>query len=909
MKPELDLGQSTMACSADPGNRARAQRAEEYDADWQTLLDSALDCIICTDEQSRITDFNAAAERTFRTHRSQVVGRHLTEVILPSGSRDRYERVLFSSNVDTGIDVVGNRLETRAMRSDGTTFPAELTLTSINIKGKSAFTVYVRDITARKRAEEALVWLAAIVESSQDAIIGKDLDRKITSWNKGAELMYGYTAEEMIGKDIGLLVPPDRAEETARIMEALRAGRKVSDLETVRVTKGGKLINVSLNVSPVLDSDGTMIGASAIAHDITAHKAAEKALRRANETSIYASPVPIIAADAYNRVSMWNAAAEKLFGWSEMDVIGKPNPVIPQDELERAAMLHRRLLSGETITGVEVRRLKKDGSFVSISLSAAPLWDANHDVKGIIGFLTDITERKHVEEALRRAEEKYRGIFENAFEGIYQTTPDGKYVAANPALARMLGFNSPEELIRQRTDVARQEYVDSQRRLEFINAMNEHGVVTNFEYPAYRKDGKVIWVSENAHAVRDAHGEIAYFEGTVQDITRHRELEEQVRQMQKIEAVSRLAGGVAHDLNNILMAISSYAELLYGRIPEQDPSRGYVDEVMKATDRAASLTRGLLTFSRKQVLSPQVLDLNGLLTEQINMLRRLIPANIAVKFVAGEALGKVKLDPTQMEQVVMNLVINARDAMCDGGELIIETCNAELEPADCVLANAPGQYVMLSVSDNGCGMDSATKSHLFEPFFTTKEQGEGTGLGLAIVFGIVKQSLGQIFVHSEPGHGTTFKVYLPRIEAVPHPHKEKAQASFRGHETILLVEDEVAVRESSAEYLTANGYTVLKASNGPEALKIAEKQTQPLDLMLTDVVMPQMSGRELAEKIGLIHPETRVVFMSGYSNNLLSTQQVLNPDCILLQKPFRLTALGRCIRDTLKRGIGVGAGK
>jgi len=895
----------------DSGNLLRAQQAlRESEAHRQALLDFALDCIICADGKAKITNFNPAAERTFRISRSEALGKDLADTILPAELQDRLRRELFTSAVSGGIDVIGNRVETRCLRADGSWFPAEITVTQVIVGERTSYTVYVRDITARRMAEEALVRLAAIVESSQDAIIGTDLTGRIMSWNKGAELMYGYPAAEVIGRRVSTLAPPERADEIPQMMTDLRAGRRIQNFETVRRSKTGKLIDVSLSVSPVLHSDGTVIGASAIARDITARKLADEALRKANETSIYASPVPIIAADAESRVTMWNPAAEALFGWSEREVAGNPNPTIPEDDSMEAVILHSKLLAGETLTGIEVRRQKRDGSIVEVSLSAAPIWDESHNVKGILGFLTDVTERKSAEEALRQAEQKYRTIFENAVEGIYQTTPDGRYISANSALARMLGFDSPEELISARKDIGTQEYVDSEMRAEFVQKMETEGVVQNFEYQAYRKDGKIIWVSENAHTVYDREGQTLYFEGTVQDTTRHRELEQQLRQMQKIEAIGRLAGGVAHDFNNILMAISSYAELLDQKLTN-DATRRYVHEIVKATDRGSSLTQGLLTFSRKHVFSPKVIDLNKLIAEQIKMLKRLIAENIELRFIPGTSSGLVKADPGQIEQVVMNLVINARDAMPDGGRLVIETGNVELDGADCPTDHQGkgGEYVMVAVSDNGCGMDAETKSHLFEPFFTTKEQGKGTGLGLAIVFGIVKQSGGQIFVQSEPGLGTTFKVYFPFVSAalqVPNPDHEVPVSGF---ETILLVEDEESVRESTAEYLTENGYTVLKARGGPEALQMAERYHRPIDLLLTDLVMPQMSGRELSERITTIRPEIRIVFMSGYSNNLLSNQQVLDPKHALLQKPFRLAVLGRRLREVLGRNRSKAAGQ
>jgi PAS domain S-box-containing protein len=892
--------------------RAR-QTLEENEALLRALFDSALDSIICTDGDTRIIEFNAAAERTFRVSRSAAVGEDLADITLPPPLRDHYRRELFVSNSSAEFDLMGNRLEVVGMRSDGHEFPAEFTVTKIAVAGKSMFMIQVRDISARKRAEEAVLWLAAIVESSQDAIYGGNLEGNLSIWNRGAELMYGYTAEEAIGKHVSFLVPPGRPDELPLLADKLENDLRTHTYETVRVAKDGRLLNVSVSLSAVLDSTGNRIGVSAIARDITAQKRVAEALRKANETSVHASPVPIVAADARRLVTVWNPAAEKLLGWSEQDVIGKPNPSIPPEEHPAATALHKRLLAGETITGVEVQRRKRDGSLVSVSLSAAPLWDENRQVRGIIGFLTDITERRCAEEALRKAEEKYRGIFENAVEGIYQTTPDGKYIAANPALARMLGFDSPQELVSSRNDVKNQEYVNPELRNDFVRSIEEHGVVHNFEYQVYRKDGKIIWVSESAHAVRNLVGQLLHFEGTVQDITERRELEQQLQQMQRIEAIGRLAGGVAHDFNNILMAISSYSELLARRMPKNDPSLRYAEEILRATNRGSSLTQGLLAFSRKQVVSPKVVDLNSLIAQQIEMLKRLIPEDIELKFVPSEPLGRIRIDVSQMEQVVMNLIINARDAMPNGGEIIIETGNADLDHGNRDGQNAPGpgRFVMLAVSDNGCGMDAETKTHIFEPFFTTKEQGKGTGLGLATVFGIVNQNSGCIFVHSEPGHGTTFKIYLLQVSTEERSEDTSmpARLDVSGDETILLVEDQEAVRESAAEYLAENGYTVLKASRGLEALEIAQQRKEPIHLLLTDVVMPHMSGRELSERLTSIHPETRVIFMSGYSNNLLSNQQVLDPKHELLQKPFRLEALGQRIREALTNRRAVGTGK
>jgi two-component system cell cycle sensor histidine kinase/response regulator CckA len=865
----------------------------------QALLEFALDCIICASHEVTITDFNPAAERTFRISRSEALGKDIVDTILPSSLRGRLRRELFTP-LSGDIDVVGNRRETRCLRADGTEFPAEITITQVTIEKQASYAVYVRDITARRMAEEELVRLAAIVESSGDAIFSKDLSGEITSWNKGAESIYGYSKGEVIGKNIAILVPPERARETDKILDELRAGRAIHNFETVRKAKNGRLIDVSLTISPVLDSEGAIVGGSVIARDITAQKRAEEALRKANETSIYASPIPIVAADTERRVTMWNPAAEALFGWSEEEVVGKPNPTIPPEAFLDATQLHKELLSGQILTNREMQRQKRDGSRVTVNLSAAPIRDASRNVKGIVGFLIDITQQRQAQEGLQRAEQKYRTIYENAVEGIYQSTPDGKYISANPALVRMMGFGSEAELIDAVKDIRAQGYVNPEVRDEFVKALKAHGSVHKFEYQAYRKDGKTIWVSENARVVLSDQGNIHHFEGTIQDITQHRELEQQLRQMQKIEAIGRLAGGVAHDFNNILMAISSYAELLARKLTD-DKMRSYLDEVVKATDRGSSLTQGLLTFSRKQVSSPKIVDLNSIISEQLKMLERLIPENIEVSFIPGTGTECVKADPGQLEQVIMNLVINARDAMQNGGRLVLETSNALLDSACAISAGGSntGQYVMLAVGDNGCGMDAETKSHIFEPFFTTKEQGKGTGLGLATVFGIVKHSGGQIVVHSEPGLGTTFKIFFPSVAAKAEPREESRQASISGTGTILLVEDEDGVRNSAAEYLAENGYTVLKAGGGPEALQMAEKYDRPIDLLVTDLVMPQMSGTTLAQQLAEARPQICTIFMSGYSKNLLSDQEITDPRHVLLQKPFRLSALGERVREVL----------
>jgi nitrogen-specific signal transduction histidine kinase/CheY-like chemotaxis protein len=402
--------------------------------------------------------------------------------------------------------------------------------------------------------------------------------------------------------------------------------------------------------------------------------------------------------------------------------------------------------------------------------------------------------------------------------------------------------------------------------------------------------------------VRDQRGEITHFIAIKVEVTERKRLEQQLRQAQKMEAVGRLAGGVAHDFNNLLTIISGYSELLLEHPGEVEPLRGYVNEIRNASGRAASLTRQLLAFSRQQVLAPRVLDLNAVVANVEKMLKRLIGEDIDLVTVLGESLWPVKADPGQLEQVLLNLAVNARDAMPKGGMLTIETANVEMDKsyAQRHFPLSPGPYVLLAFSDTGIGMDAETQARLFEPFFTTKEMGKGTGLGLATVYGIVKQSGGYIWVYSKVGKGTTFKIYLPRSDEVaesePRRNGVKAQS---GTETLLLVEDEEAVRALVRSALKEKGYRVLEASGGEEALKLSEQYGGPIDLLVTDVVMPQMSGPELADRLANSHPQIKVLYISGYTDYAGLHHGALDLGAAFLQKPFSPEALARKVREVL----------
>jgi PAS domain S-box-containing protein len=571
-----------------------------------------------------------------------------------------------------------------------------------------------------------------------------------------------------------------------------------------------------------------------------------------------------------------------------------------------------------TWTGMDALEiLKRSGRDISFLVLTAVLGDeaaVEYVKRGAADYLLkDRLERLPValsralrdkanREALRASEAQFRRFIENLPLGVYRATPDGRVLMANPALLRMLGYDSWQELAFRNLEGGG--FEAGHPRSAFCEQIEREGEATGLETPWKRRDGSVIFVRESARAFRADDGRVLYYDGIVEDVTERRRLEEQLRQAQKMEAVGRLASGVAHDFNNLLTIIIGYSDLLFERVSARDGMRPPVEEIKKAAERAASLTRQLLAFSRKQVLQPRILDLKSLLTNVDEMLRRMIGEDIELVTHLPSGLGRVNADPGQIEQVIMNLALNARDTMPQGGQLTLEAADVELDSsyASSHESVLPGHYVMIAVSDTGIGMDAETQARIFQPFFTTKEQGKGTGLGLATTYGIVKQSEGHIGVYSEPGKGTTFKVYLPRIDQaveVIAPTQVPVDEPPRGCETILLVEDEEAVRSLARGLLESSGYEVLEANGAHEALQVGKRHKERIHLLLTDVVMPQMSGRELAEHLAPLHPETKVLYMSGYADNAVVHHGLLDPSAFFLQKPFTADALARKLREVL----------
>jgi PAS domain S-box-containing protein len=504
------------------------------------------------------------------------------------------------------------------------------------------------------------------------------------------------------------------------------------------------------------------------------------------------------------------------------------------------------------------------------------------------------------QESLRRSEGNFRSLVMNAPYGICRCNSLGILLDANPALVAMFGYSNASELIGRHLGSL---YADAQQWFQTADYFHAGKEFSSLTTECVRKDGASIVARVTSRAILD-HSTDGTYEIFMEDVTETRTLEQQLRQAQKMEAIGRLAGGIAHDFNNLLMVISGYSEFLLERLGPDPRLRGPAQEISNATQRATSLTRQLLAFSRKQMLAPKILDLNEVVTENLKMLTRMIGEDIELVMVPSSALGALRADPGQIDQVIMNLAVNARDAMPDGGRLTIETANVTLDEnfARTHAPLQPGEYIMLAISDTGVGMDIETQSRVFEPFFTTKGA-KGTGLGLSTVYGIVKQSGGFIFVDSQPHRGTTFRAYFPRADAREEPAIAAHPVGFprpeRGKETILLVEDEVTLRRLASQYLEMQGYKILEAQDGAAALQIVSGHQGPIDLLLTDVIMPGMNGRQLARHVAAQLPDIRVLYMSGYAENAISHNGMLDAGINLLQKPFGLPALKDKVREIL----------
>jgi two-component system, cell cycle sensor histidine kinase and response regulator CckA len=598
----------------------------------------------------------------------------------------------------------------------------------------------------------------------------------------------------------------------------------------------------------------------------------------------------VVMIDVHGNIAFCNDYLLRLTGWEREETIGRSwfEMFLPEHEHRRVGKILDDILPQGTVTPHFVSAIKtRSGESRLVKWTNTTLRDSDDRFIGLVALGDDITDHERIEQELRKSEERYRDLVENARDIIYTHDLEGNYTSINQCGEQITGYTRDETLKMNIAQTIAPEFLVTARQM--IDRKFAGEKVTAYELEILAKDGRRVMVEVNTKLIFQDNVPVSV-QGIARDITERKLLEEQLRQAQKLEAVGQLAGGIAHDFNNMLTAIIGYSELGLRKLPAEDPLRHTFEEINRAGTRAASLTRQLLAFSRKQILQPKIIDLNSLVSDLQNMLERLIGEHIDLRTLLEPELGRVEADPGQIEQVILNLVLNARDAMERGGKLTIETTNVYLDEEYIAshMRIKPGAYVRLAVSDNGTGIDAPTQARIFEPFFTTKESGKGTGLGLATVYGIVKQSGGFIWVYSEPGYGTTFKIYLPLVGAPAGEHHRppRPAAPLPGARTVLLVEDEETVRKLVCEVLKLNGVQVIGAASGEEAISVCEQHPEQIDLLITDVVMPEMSGSELAERLASTHPEMKVLYMSGYTDDAIVHHGILNSEITFIQKPF-----------------------
>ena len=778
-----------------------------------------------------------------------------------------------------------------------------------------------------------------IIENAPEAISIVDQELRVLRINAEFTRLFGFTADEAAGKQLDrLIVPPDRYAETAWIAECIKTESKLS-LETRRQRKDGSLVEVLLSTSPVT-LNGKRVGAYASYRDITEQKRTEElnaALYAIAARSQSAEDLQQFFAAIHNIVGQLMNARNFYIALydSQAQLLSVPYFVDEEDPTPAPKPLGRGLTeyilrSGEPllVTPAVFEELERRGEVESIGTPSldwlgVPLKSGTACIgvlvvqtynentrfgerdREILKFVSQqlaaTIEHKRYEEALRRSEARSRSLILSAAFGICRCTLGGRFLDVNPALINMLGHGSVEDLLK--LDARREVFVNPQGLDRLAEDYRRTGSLNGVELQWRRKDGRVIIVrlSGCAATISDEPEEV--LELIAEDITDRRQLEEQLRQAQKMDAVGRLAGGVAHDFNNLLMVINGYTEVLLEQLEQGSAMHHKVQSIQQAADRAATLTRQLLAFSRKQLLELKVVDVNIVIGDMERLLRPLIGENIELVTRLSPETGHTRADAGQLEQVIMNLVVNAKDAMPEGGKLTVESSDVTVRHSFREHRFIqPGRYAVISVTDTGHGMDKETQSRIFEPFFTTKEKGKGTGLGLSTVYGIVKQSSGYVFAQSELGAGTTFYVYLPRVEdsAEELSPAQSQQSEAGGCETVLLVEDEESVRELVRLTLAARGYKVLEAENGECGLRVSESFKENIDILITDVVMPGIGGRELAKKLLALRPGISVLYLSGYTEDAVITQGAPGPSTAFLQKPFTLQNLAKKVREVLR---------
>jgi PAS domain S-box-containing protein len=800
----------------------------------------------------------------------------------------------------------------RIIHKNGSILWVELNAVLIQWNEKPAILCFMTDITERKQVENALSQSEKKLQATLDAtpfpVAVVDLnDDKISYWSRSALELFGHTAS--IASEWYQIAYPDpdyRREVIERwkpfLKTARESGKPVNTGEYQVTCKDGSIRTCELYATFLLDNLIVTF------NDITERKQAEDGLRVSNlryRILVETTTDWVWSINLEGHHIFTNPAVESILGYTPQEIIGTSSyPLIaPEDESMVHTLLSESVQLHSGWRSVPIRWLHKDGSIKYMESSAQPVFDTNGNLTGFSGIDRDITERKRAEALLKESETRYKLLSDATFEAIF-ISEKGICISQNNTAARMFGYTETETSGRMATDWIHPD----DRNLVKKNMLS--GFEDPYEVKALHRDGSAFYCS--------IQGRNFIHEGknlritALRDISNNKQaeverekLQAQLNQAQKMESVGRLAGGVAHDFNNMLGVILGHTELALLRTDDKHKLCSDLNEIQKAAKRSADITKQLLAFARKQTISPRQLDLNDTVESMLNMLRRLIGEDIDLVWQPSPHLWPVKIDPSQIDQILANLCVNARDAIDGVGKLTIVTGRKTFDEEYCKehLGFIPGDFVLLAVSDNGCGMDKDTLENLFEPFFTTKDIGKGTGLGLATIYGIVKQNNGFINVYSEPGQGSTFNIYLPRLVAGEDIDKAvpEKKAAAGGTETILLVEDEPTILRMTRMMLERKGYSVLSAATPADAMEKAKNHSGTIDLLMSDVVMPEMNGRDLAGKITVLYPDIRLLFMSGYTANVIAHHGVLDDGVAFIQKPFSMADMTAKVREVLDK--------
>jgi PAS domain S-box-containing protein len=744
-----------------------------------------------------------------------------------------------------------------------------------------------------------------------------DVVANTVTWSDETYRQAGLTRDKFSGRledALARIHPEDRPRVEDAIQRVLAGGTEYAEQYRL-VRPDGTICWIEAHGAILRDGLAThMLG---MGIDVTNLKKAQQSGRESEAKYLLllnSTAEGIYGLDLEGNCTFCNPACLRLLGYqTPEDLLGKNMHALVHHTLadgspydEEDSQMYAAVRDGVASRVAEALQWRADGTSFLATYWSRPVHKAGARIGAVVSFL-DISEQRRAEQALRDSEEKYRELVENATYGIYRSNREGDFLDVNPALVAMLGYSSKPELMTRNlnSDI----YENSADRALALDMYEASGRIGSAEVNWKRKDGKTISVRVSGRQVRRKDGQVSHFETIAEDITERRSLEAQLRQAQKMEAVGLLAGGISHDFNNHLSVILGNADLLLEKT-QSGKLQHYAEEIKKAAQRATQLTRQRLAFSRKQVLYPALLDLNAVVNDIVKILRRIIGEDVQIEIEGETNLASIRADHGQVEQILMNLATNARDAMPNGGKFTIRTENAELGHADVARYPyvRPGRYVHLSVSDTGAGMSQEVRARAFEPFFTTKPQGRGTGLGLATIYGIVKQSGGYVWISSALKAGTTFDIYLPRVdEAAPARlgGLEVREEYPKGTETILLLEDEESLREVICEVLTGAGYSVLQAGRGNQTIDLARQYEGPIHLMVSDVVLPDMSGPAAVARVQALHPETKVLFVSGYAEVSVA-QRLIEQGAILLQKPVSRSDLMRKVVEILHLRIPPG---